>query len=45
MLRSTRSYVKMNSAAALQEAKAGVEVGRYTSESVVDHVKRVADDV
>ena len=30
---------------ALQEAKADVEAGRYTSESVADHMKRVTDDV
>lgn len=32
-------------AAALQEAKADVEAGRYTTESVADHMKRIADDV
>jgi PHD/YefM family antitoxin component YafN of YafNO toxin-antitoxin module len=32
-------------AIALQEAKADVEAGRYTTESVADHMKRVADDV
>ena len=30
---------------ALQEAKADVEAGRFTSESVADHMKRVADDL
>lgn len=30
---------------ALQEAKADVEAGRYTTESVVDHMKQVTDDV
>ena len=28
---------------ALQEAKADVDAGRYTTESVADHVLRVAD--
>ena len=32
-------------AVALQEAKADVEAGRYTTESVADHMKRVADEV
>lgn len=32
-------------AVALQEAKADVEAGRYTTESVADHMKRVIDDV
>lgn len=32
-------------AVALQEAKADVEAGRYTTESIADHMKRVADDV
>lgn len=32
-------------AIALQEAKADVEAGRYTTESIVDHMKRIADDV
>ena len=32
-------------AIALQEAKADVEAGRYTTESVADHLKRVEDDV
>lgn len=30
---------------ALQEAKADVEAGRYTTESVVDHMKQVTDDL
>ena len=30
-------------AAALEEAKADVDAGRYTTESVTDHVKRVTD--
>ncbi len=32
-------------AVALQEARADVEAGRYVTESVADHMKRVADDV
>jgi len=32
-------------AIALQEAKADVEAGRYTSESVADHMKRITDDI
>jgi len=32
-------------AIALQEAKADVEAGRYSIESVADHMKRVSDDV
>ena len=32
-------------AAALQEARADVEAGRYTAESVADHMKRVTDDL
>lgn len=32
-------------AAALQEAKADVEAGRYTTESVADHMKRMTDGV
>ncbi|WLD58950.1 type II toxin-antitoxin system Phd/YefM family antitoxin [Salinispirillum sp. LH 10-3-1] len=30
---------------ALQEAKADVEAGRYVTESVAEHMKRVADDI
>ncbi|WP_409525032.1 type II toxin-antitoxin system Phd/YefM family antitoxin [Nitrincola sp. MINF-07-Sa-05] len=30
---------------ALQEAKADVEAGRYTAETVAEHMKRVSDDV
>ncbi len=32
-------------AVALQEARADVEAGRYTTESVTDHMKQVADEV
>lgn len=32
-------------AAALEEAKADVEAGRYTTESVADHMKRMTDGV
>lgn len=32
-------------AIALQEAKADVEAGRFTIETVVEHMKRVTDDV
>ena len=32
-------------AAALQEARADVEAGRYNTESVADHMSRVADDL
>jgi len=32
-------------AAALQEAKTDVEAGRYTTESVVEHMKRLTDDL
>ncbi len=30
---------------ALQEAKADVKAGRYVTESVADHIKRVIDDL
>ena len=30
-------------AAALQEAKADVDAGRYTTESVAEHMQRIAD--
>jgi len=32
-------------AIAVQEAKADIEAGRYNTESVADHMKRVTDDV
>jgi len=32
-------------AVALQEAKADVEAGRYNTESVADHMKRLGDEV
>jgi PHD/YefM family antitoxin component YafN of YafNO toxin-antitoxin module len=32
-------------AIALQEAKADVEAGRFTVETVAEHMKRVADDL
>ena len=31
-------------AAALQDAKADVDAGRYTTESVAEHMRRVADE-
>lgn len=32
-------------AVALQEAKDDVEAGRYSTESVADHMKRITDDL
>ena len=32
-------------AAALQEARADVDAGRYTTESVADHMQRVSDQL
>ena len=32
-------------AAALQEAKADVDAGRYTTESVAEHMQRVSDEL
>ncbi|MEZ5589141.1 MAG: hypothetical protein R3E46_18920 [Sedimenticolaceae bacterium] len=32
-------------AAALQEAKADVDAGRYTTENVAEHMQRVADEL
>jgi prevent-host-death family protein len=32
-------------AAALQEAKADVDAGRYTTESVAEHMRRVSDEL
>ena len=32
-------------AAALQEARADVDAGRYTTESVADHMQRVSDEL
>jgi prevent-host-death family protein len=32
-------------AAALQEAKADVDAGRYTTESVAEHMRRVTDEL
>ena len=43
-----QKYAKLREcelAIAIQEAKADVDAGRYITESVDDHMKRVADDL
>lgn len=46
VIMSVERYAKLREyelAMALQESKADVEAGRYTTESVAEHMKRVTD--
>ncbi len=48
VIMDVEKYAKLREyelAVALQEARADVESGRYNTESVADHMKRVTDDV
>lgn len=48
VIMNVEKYAKLREyelAVALQEAKDDIEAGRYTTENVADHMKRVTDDL